>query len=66
MHAVDELHLAPALGDLLVGQHPDVGRDAGVVEHVCRQGDDGLQQVTLQNVAADLALAAARAAREQG
>ena len=45
----------------LVGEHPDIGGDAGVVEHVGRQGDDRLQQIGLQNVAADLALAAAGA-----
>ena len=66
MHAVDELYLALALGVLLVRQHPDVGRDAGVVEHVRRQSDDGLQQVALQNVATDFALATARATCEQG
>ena len=54
---VDELHLALARGGLAVADDPDVGADAGVVEHVGRQADDGLDQVVLQHVAADLALA---------
>jgi hypothetical protein len=55
---VDELHLALAVGGLAVADDPDVGADAGVVEHVGGQADDGLDQVVLQHVAADLALAA--------
>jgi hypothetical protein len=43
----------------------DVGRDAGVVEHVGRQGDDGLEQVAFEEVAADLALAGTGAAGEE-
>jgi hypothetical protein len=62
---VDELHLAPAVLRLAVGQHPDVGGDAGVVEHVERQGDDGLQPVVLDDPAADVALALAGVAGEQ-
>ena len=50
---------------LAVGEDPDVGGDAGVVEHVGGQADDGLHQIVLQHVAADFALAAARAAGEQ-
>ncbi len=65
MDAVDELHAALAAGVLFVGEDPDVGRDAGVVEHVGRQGDDGLQQVAFKQMAADLALAGARAAGEK-
>ena len=62
---VDELHLAPAVLGLAVGEHPDVGGDAGVVEHVQRQGDDGLQPVVLDDPAADVALALAGVAGEQ-
>ena len=54
---------APLL--LAVGQHPDVGGDAGVVEELLRQGDDGFQPVVLQNPAADFALAAAGIAGEE-
>ena len=62
---VDELHLAPAVGGLAVGQHPDIGGDAGVVEHVERQGDDGFQPVVLDDPAPHVALALAGVASEQ-
>ena len=45
MHAVDQLDFAFAIIALFVGQDPHVGRDAGVVEHVGRQRDDGFQQI---------------------
>src|SRR5690606_20361266 len=47
---IDELHLALAVLRLAVGEHPDVGRDAGVVEHVERQGDDSLQPVVCEHL----------------
>ena len=62
---VDELHLAAARLFLAVGQHPDVGGDAGVVEELVGQRDDGLQPVVLDDPLADVALAAARVAGEQ-
>ena len=54
---IDELNLAAPVLGLAVGQNPDVGRDAGVVEHVERQRDDGLQPIVLDDPAADVALA---------
>ena len=66
MRRVDQLHLAPAMLGLTVGQHPHVGGDAGVVEQVERQGDDGLQPVVLDDPAADVALALPSVAGEQG
>ena len=54
---VDQLHLAAPVARLAVGQHPDIGRDAGVVEHVERQGDDGFQPVVLDDPAPDIAFA---------
>ena len=63
--AVDQLDLADALGLLGVVEQPDVGGDAGVVEHVGRQGDDGFDQVVLQQPAADLARAGLGAAGEE-
>jgi hypothetical protein len=51
---------------LAVGEHPDVGGDAGVVEQVERQGDDGLQPIVLDDPAADVALALAGVAGEEG
>ena len=62
---VDELDLALALRLLAVGEHPDVGGDAGVVEELVGQGDDGLQPVVLDDPAADVALAAAGVAGEE-
>ena len=50
---------------LAVGDDPDVSADAGVVEHLLRQGDDGFEPVVLDDPLADFALAAARAAGEQ-
>ena len=51
---IDELDLALAVLGLLVGEHPDVGGDAGVVEDVVRELDDGFQQVVLDEVLADV------------
>ena len=65
LRRVDQLHLAAAVLGLAVREHPDVGRDAGVVEHVQRQGDDRLEPVVLDDVAADVALALARVAGEE-
>jgi hypothetical protein len=52
---IDELDFALARSRLSVANDPDIGTDAGVVEHVGGQPDDGLDQIVLQNVAADLA-----------
>ena len=46
-----------AMGGFPVAEHPDVGGNAGVVEHVQRQGDNGFQPVVLDDPAADVALA---------
>ena len=56
---VDELDLPAPLGPFPVGEDPDVGRDAGVVEELLGQRDQRLQQVVLEDEAPDLALAAA-------
>src|SRR3972149_2979180 len=62
---VEELALALAPLLLAVGDDPDVGADAGVVEHLLRQGDDGFEPVVLDDPLADVALARARAAGEE-
>jgi hypothetical protein len=54
---VDEHHAPAMVGGLLVSQQPDVGKDAGVVEKLVGQHDDGVEPVVLQNPAADFALA---------
>ncbi len=66
VRGVDELDLAAPLRRLVVVQHPDVGSDPGVVEHLRGQADDDLQQVVLQDVAPDLRLPTPRPAGEQG
>ena len=65
LRCVDQLHLATPRFGLLVGQHPDVGGDAGVVEDVQRQGDDGFEPVVFQYPTADIALSLPRIACEQ-
>ncbi|OQA27234.1 MAG: hypothetical protein BWY59_01131 [Verrucomicrobia bacterium ADurb.Bin345] len=62
---VDQLDLALAGLLFAVGQDPDVGADAGVVEQLVRHGDDSLQPVVLDDPAADLALARAGSAGKQ-
>ena len=62
---VHQHDLAPVGGGLAVAEQPDVGADAGVVENLLRQGDDGFQPVVLHDPAADLRLARARAAGEE-
>ena len=52
--------------DFWLVQHPDVGGDAGVVEHVQREGDDGLQPVILDDPATDVALSLAGVPGEEG
>ena len=65
MAGVDQLHLAGAAGGLVLAQHPDIGGYAGVHKLVGRQLHDGVQPVVFQDLAADLAGAAARVAGEQ-
>ncbi|KAF0137543.1 MAG: hypothetical protein FD152_401 [Xanthobacteraceae bacterium] len=62
---VDQLHLAAPVDRFAVRQHPDIGGDAGVVEHVERQGDDGFQPVVLDDPAPHIAFALTRIAGEQ-
>ncbi|MNR38750.1 hypothetical protein D3C85_1568810 [compost metagenome] len=40
---VDQLHAAAPAGGFGIGQQPDIGGDAGVVEQVVRQLDDGVE-----------------------
>lgn len=62
--SVDKLHFAFAVFRLVIVQQPYVGRNARVVEQVVRELDDGFQH-GFDDVAADVAFAAARIAREQ-
>ena len=51
-----------ATGRWVRPHHQDAGRDAGAVEQVRRQADDGLDEVVVEELLADLLL---RAAAEQ-
>ena len=51
---------------LAIAEHPDVGGDAGIVEHIEGQSDDGLQPVVFDSPAADVALALPGVTGEQG
>ena len=62
---IDQLHLAPAMLGLAIGDHPYVSGDTRVIEHVERQGDDGLEPVVLDDPAADVAFALSGVASEE-
>ena len=40
--AVNKLHFALAVGGLFIGDYPHIGVNAGVVEHLVGQSDDGI------------------------
>ena len=63
---VYELDFALAVGGFAVGEHPDVGGDAGVVEHVEGEGDYGFKPVVFYDPAADVAFALTCVAGEEG
>ena len=66
LRGVDELHLSLAMVRLAVGDDPYVGGNAGVVEHVERQGHDRLQPVVFDDPAPDVAFPLASVAGEEG
>ena len=57
--------MASALFRLTVGDQPDVGVDAGVVEELIRQGDDGVEPIVFDDPAADVGRAGAGVAGKQ-
>lgn len=63
---VNKLYLARAVGGLILAEHPDVGGDAGVHEHIGGKLDDAVQPVIFQNILPDVAGSAAGVAAEQG
>jgi hypothetical protein len=65
MRGVDELHFAFACGHLPVGDDPNVGSDAGVVEKLLGKRDQSFEQIVFQNVPADFTFAAAGIAGEE-
>lgn len=48
-----------------VGDNPDIVSDAGVVEHLFEQSDDGLEAILLDDPLADVTLSGAGAAGEE-
>src|SRR5207253_5402774 len=62
---VQKLNLTLAPLFFTVGDDPNVSTDAGVVEHLFRQGDDRLQPVVPDDPFADIALARARTSSEE-
>ena len=66
MAGVNKLHLARTVGGLILAEHPDVGGDAGVHEHIGGKLDDAVQPVVFQNILPDVAGPAAGIAAEQG
>ena len=62
---INELNFALAVRLLAVGDEPDIGADAGVVEHLFRQGDNSLKPVVLNHPFANLALSAAGTAGKE-
>ena len=63
---VNKLHLACTVGRLILAEHPDVGGDAGVHEHIGGKLDNAVQPVVFQNILPDVAGPAAGIAAEQG
>ena len=63
--SINELHFALTMFLFAIGEHPDIGGNASVVEQLLRQGDDGLQPVILDDPAADFAFPAASIAGEE-
>ena len=57
LSGVDELDFPAPTPGFPVAEDPDVGGNAGVVEHVQRQSDDGFQPIVLNDPATDVALA---------
>src|SRR5437588_766514 len=63
---IDELYLALSLHLLAIGEHPDVGGDAGVVKELLWHGYDDFKPVVLQYPAAYLALTTGSITCEEG
>ena len=62
---VNELHLAAAVGGLVLAQHPDIGGNAGVHKLVSGKLNNGVQPIVFQDILADVAGAAPGIAGKQ-
>ena len=58
MGRVNELHLAAAVGGLVLAQHPDIGGNAGVHKLVGGKLNNGVQPIVFQDILTDIAGAA--------
>lgn len=65
LRGVDELHLATTARLFAIGDNPNEGADAGVVETLFGHGDDGFEEVVFDEVAAEIAFATASIAGEK-
>ena len=63
---IEEHDLALLLFGFVGGEDPQVGLDAGVVEHLLGQGDEGHEPVVFEDPAADFRLAGTGLAGEEG
>ena len=63
---VDQLGFSLAAFFLFIGQNPDVCADAGIIEHILWHGDNGFNQIVLNQIAPGIALAAARISGKDG
>lgn len=63
--AIDELDLAFAFCSFVLGEDPDVGGDAGIIEEIGWQCDDGFDEVVFKHPPPDLTFARSSAAREE-
>src|SRR6266702_2265374 len=62
---IDELHFTSSLLLFAVGEYPDIGGNACVVEKLLGQGNNSLEPIILHHPAANLALTAASIACEE-
>ena len=62
---VNQLRLALFFGRFAVRQHPDIGRNAGIVKQMFRQRDNRLQPVVFDDIAANVAFALPGVAGEE-
>jgi hypothetical protein len=56
LRGINELYLAATSFLFVVGQNPTVGGNAGIVEDIVWELDNGIDKVILQQIAADVAL----------
>ena len=58
--SINQLNLTPAFWSLILGQNPDVCRNTGVVEQICRHLYDCFKQIIFKKISSDLRFAGGR------